>query len=440
MNNPSPSSTNPKKVLRLLLTGASGYVGQHLLHALLTDTCHEWTAGVRLQITATYGSLSTFADDCNKFISSSSAVEIELLNQTVFNIADSHSMETYFESRRRRNLARHPSITTNETDASSSSVLLAEPPFDIVIHLAAMSSPLECQKNQPLASLINTPTTLITCLREEQQRYYQQTHVQHTLTFIFASTDQVYDGSKSFYDSDTDTPLPIHFYGQSKLDMEHLLLQQQQQQHDSSSSSSAASFIPIILRSSLVLGPKTPLGTCRKQSFLQFVQDIVRSYKQNQDKNHTQKKYDFYTNEYRNVIHVTDVIQIMRYFIRNHIDTIFHRSGVSSTPIEIQQKHNTSIYNMGGKDRVSRWDILMAVAQYYGLQHEDIDLFATPAERINPILPSSVHGLSSENPVLTSVPSPLDISMCVDKLQQKTGLQFMGLSDMVALTFIDSEL
>ena len=414
MNPSLPSSPSPgASSLRVLLTGASGYVGQHLLHALLTDTHHELSAGVRLHITATYGSLSTFADDCSKLQSSSSSSSfLELLNQTDFDLADSRSIETYFESRRH------------------SQPLL---PFDVVIHLAALSSPLECQKNPALATAMNTPSALVECLYREQQLYYQQTHLKHSLTFIFISTDQVYDGSKSYYDDNVDIPRPIHFYGQSKLNMEQLLLKQYQQSLTRDDSSSYYSFVPVILRSSLVLGPKTPVGYCRKQSFLQFIHDVVLSYQnQKEETSNSSKKYDFYTNEYRNVIHVGDVIRTISYFIQNHVQNPSHAdSSLSCTSVDVDMLTSLPIYNMGGQDRVSRFDILLAVTQYFGLQQEEVYNFARATERIQvqgPIEPQ-------EGGPVTTVQSPLDISMQIDKLQQVTGMSFMGIKDMVAHTF-----
>jgi dTDP-4-dehydrorhamnose reductase len=381
--------------VQVLLTGASGYVGQHMVHQLLLDL----NRGLPLQITASYGDLPSFEEDCRKIDPSGS---LELLSSERFNLADASSITTYFESRRKDNRA----------------------PFDIVIHLAALSSPLECEKNHDRAAAVNNPTALLDALVLDMQLYHQHNqHHTHKMSFIYMSTDQVYQGSKSFYDTDMDVPEPINFYGQSKLDMEHSLLQLLYSSKDTS-----FSFQPIILRSSLVVGPIT-FGRCRKQSFLQFIEGAIQSYINSKNNNDSEtrtiqdnKKLEFFTNEYRNVIHVHNVIQVISFFIQDHIQsttTLDHKKILAETPI----------YNMGGKDRVSRWDVLLAVAQYHGIPLDEVAHFAKPAQRIN-----NAHSNNTPGQPIT-VQSPLDISMTMDKLKRCTNITFMGLEEIVASTF-----
>ena len=76
---------------------------------------------------------------------------------------------------------------------------------DIVIHLAALSSPVTCHKDPERAFAINRPSSLVTSVQSANPE----------ALFIFSSTDLVYDGENAPYD--VSTPLsPQTVYGQSK--------------------------------------------------------------------------------------------------------------------------------------------------------------------------------------------------------------------------------
>ena len=158
----------------------------------------------------------------------------------------------------------------------------------------------------------------------------------------------------------------------------------------------------------------------RKQSFLQFIEKIVQSYLSS-DNNFV---FDFYTNEYRSVIHIHDVIQVISYFIQNNVQ----RTRTTLRVVSHEETQLKTVYNMGGKDRVSRWDILVAVANYVGVRDEEVKKFARATQRVNPTWSDDVPGR-------IVVPSPLDISMNIHPLQTMTGIQFMGLEDIVNRTF-----
>jgi len=340
---------------RILVTGSSGYLGQHVLKALTQhDNC---------DITAAYGSLASFASDTTSQIACGSSSTLNLVDQTVLDCSSETSVKTFFSDRR----------------------------FDVVIHLAAMSSPFACEKDPKQAFATNCPLPLLDAVSDKDSDGSDEGS--KTL-FIFLSTDQIYDGFHAPY-TEKDKASPINEYGKSKLAFEGHLI------------NCHPSVRPIILRSSLILGGVTPLGTCRKQTFFQFVQDRLSNLQDT----------DFYTNEYRNVVFVDDIVKVISHFVRDHRDGVSD----SNTPIE------TEVYNMGGSDKVSRYDIAQVVAEVCGLD----DKYCKAVER-SPPLSASSETLDSEKII---VRSPPDISMDCAKLETVTGIAMLGLKDMVGAIF-----
>lgn len=195
----------------ILITGASGYLGQHLISNLCS------CADSNYKICAAYGTLSTFEEDV---VSSSQ-------------ISSSDSSVT---------LLKNLDLTSKEAISNAAK---SHGPFDAVVHLAAISSPGVCEKEPDQAKAVNIPSALIEALPS-------------TTDVIFLSTDQVYDGLNAPY-VETDEARPVNLYGRTKFEFEQLLM-------DKCSTNAVA------LRSSLIIGTETPFQ-CRKQTFLQFVHD-----------------------------------------------------------------------------------------------------------------------------------------------------------------------
>jgi dTDP-4-dehydrorhamnose reductase len=81
----------------------------------------------------------------------------------------------------------------------------------LIIHCAAITVVGDAQKNPELARRVNVDIT----------RFLAELAAE--IPFVFFSTDLVFDGRKGNY-SETDTPNPLHVYGETKLTAEQIVL------------------------------------------------------------------------------------------------------------------------------------------------------------------------------------------------------------------------
>jgi dTDP-4-dehydrorhamnose reductase len=131
---------------------------------------------------------------------------------------------------------------------------------EVVIHLAAISKPDECESSPAKAYDINTTSV----------KYLLEAAANLKAHFVFLSTDFVFDGEKGMYTED-DIPSPVNYYGETKLLAEEFV---KQYPFDSS-----------IIRTSLVYGIATnkdniltmAAKALRKGESLQIVSDQVRT-------------------------------------------------------------------------------------------------------------------------------------------------------------------
>ena len=79
----------------------------------------------------------------------------------------------------------------------------------VVVHAGAMSKPDDCEQNQWKAYVTNVEGTITMLLNAEEQKSF----------FVFVSTDFIFDGNKGMY-SENDNPRPVNFYGKTKLEAE----------------------------------------------------------------------------------------------------------------------------------------------------------------------------------------------------------------------------
>jgi dTDP-4-dehydrorhamnose reductase len=186
-----------------------------------------------------------------------------------------------------------------------------------VINCAAMSSPGQCEAAPELAQRANAPRALWQSILSIAQSCAKQEPL-----WIQLSTDHVYDGKRAL--SDEHTPCaPVNAYGASKVFCEERLAEEYPRS--------------IVLRSSIITGPKAPLKDVQRTLFLDF---IASSFSK-------ETPTTFYADEFRSPICVFDIVSIVRALLERHNDLPKYR-----------------VYNMGGPDRVSRVDMAHGVAKF----------------------------------------------------------------------------
>ena len=280
---------------RILITGSSGYIGQHLIASLLSSSSNDDDDDVSYELYCAYNTLATFESDIEHLI-----LDAATTTTTTTKRQCEESAKEQQQQRQRRPMARiaciisgidfslpnwdtkiYHAITEERNNCNTASCNGNNSDeggivFDVIIHLAAISSPTKCQDDPKTTMQVNCPTRLLSMAS----------------VIIYMSTDQVYEGNRSYYteeedDDDDDNILPvnpINVYGQSKAKFENCLLESKR--HAGS----------IILRCSLVLGPAPPLlHGCGKgmdcPTFLQFVERRLKS----------NTSTDYYIDEYRSV-------------------------------------------------------------------------------------------------------------------------------------------
>ncbi len=80
---------------------------------------------------------------------------------------------------------------------------------DVVVHAGAMSKPDECELDQMKAYLVNVEGTVQLLINSEEVKSF----------FVFLSTDFVFDGERGMY-TEEDSPRPVNYYGRTKLEAE----------------------------------------------------------------------------------------------------------------------------------------------------------------------------------------------------------------------------
>lgn len=193
-------------VATILLTGASGYIGQHLLWYWMKGGLSSGEETVT--VVALYCQSADFVES------------IQRANSKVVVVP----------------------ICCNLTDSSSVDTLFRQYSFDVCVHTAALSSPALCQQQPDKAREINVPEYFLQKLQSVRQ-------------VIAFSTDQVFDGTNnSPYQEVIDIPNPLNVYGKTKMEMETCL-----RSHPRC----------VILRSSIILGPHAPLSKAH-DTFMHF--------------------------------------------------------------------------------------------------------------------------------------------------------------------------
>jgi len=226
---------------------------------------------------------------------------------------------------------------------------------DIVINLAAMTSPAACQKNPDTVRGVNCPLVLIEALKE----FCPNAKVIHM------STDHVYDGDNSPYE-ESDELKPVNLYGQSKRDFENALIE-------------AFPDRCVILRSSVIYGPRAMQKAGKTTTFLHFVRENLKK----------DDSFIVFNDERRNFIPINNVVDVIFFFLC---------------------EFNPGIYNLGGPEALSRFEFAKIVAKNDGVSDEDIE------RKIESMRRSECKAAWAH-----SCPQPKNLEMDVSKLHNLMG-------------------
>jgi dTDP-4-dehydrorhamnose reductase len=464
----TPFSPSDTKVI--VLTGASGYLGQHCLRELIEYDCYQDEADVVATATAvndadkTIATLRASTSTTNAPFSSrtkqrkiiiyalvhqsSSPTELSDAITSYYKTCDDHIKEYYtehvtvitvalditsptacdewFESLKASSSSSSSSSSVEHTshDDTTTTTTVGGRIIDGCIHTAALSSPALCEQQPEYAMSINVPTYFLQHLFRNNP----------SITIIALSTDQVYDGNvpwndkgsiadandgrnninttKNHYYNEYSKCDPCNVYGTTKVALESYLLQQQQNNYPQSS--------VLLLRSSILLGPKVPFLPHKAHStFLHFCHSRIH------------EATTYFTNEIRSVIAVSDVVQII-------VRMIHHFTTETATPGRKNGRGGIrEVYCMGGPTPVNRYDMAKAVLSYFHVADAMNEIAV-------PVLKESPNTISATNS--GSVKSPLNISMDSTKLlhfmndtasssADSHNLKFLTLSDIVQQTF-----
>ncbi|CAK9276131.1 unnamed protein product [Sphagnum jensenii] len=237
----------------------------------------------------------------------------------------------------------------------------------VVVNCAALSNPRACEQNPNVAMAINVPRTVV--------EWLTSMNAPTLPLLIHLSTDQVYEGIKSFYTEDDETK-PVNVYGRSKVVAEIYV------------KSNYANYA--ILRSSIIYGPQ-PFIPLPKTLPLQWIDGVLSGGGEG----------EFFCDEFRCPIYVKDVVNVIELLIAKSIAT--------------EGSHMHLVLNLGGPDKVSRADMADVVAEVQGYNKEFV---------------KRVSALS----VNRGVASPSDISMDIRNLVAEVGINLTSFVTGVALT------
>lgn len=236
---------------------------------------------------------------------------------------------------------------------------------DVVVNCAALSIPRACEADPASAMSINVPSALVA---------WMSSFSNNKALLIHLSTDQVYEGTKSFYKEEDETA-PVNLYGKSKVAAEQFI------------TAHCSNFA--ILRSSIIFGPQT-ISPVPKSLPIQWMDGVLRKTEETQ----------FFFDEYRCPIYVKDLVAIIQALITRWFS---------------EGKTMQMLLNVGGPDRVSRVQMAETVAHVGGYN----------TSLIKPVSASLVD---------RGVKSPSDISMDITKLIDTLGISPVTFRDGVRLT------
>jgi len=179
---------------------------------------------------------------------------------------------------------------------------------DVVVHCAAMSKPDDCEMNQAGAYALNVEVTVQLLLNSAEFKSH----------FVHLSTDFIFNGEKGMHDEE-DTPCPISYYGQTKLDAEDAVKEYE--------------FLWTIVRTVFVFG-RTLYG---RDSFVGMIAKKILN----------NEPYKVVNDQERTPTYAPDLA-----------------SGIA----EIIKRRAKGVYNLCGKDVVTPFEIAVRTARILGIK------------------------------------------------------------------------
>ena len=183
-----------QKNITILITGGSGWLGQFVYHELQEVLASDDYFKNLTEETSTF---CCFAIDHNFVQRETHIFDVHITYNK--NLPEWISAENC-----------HKVDFTSESDMQSC-IDACRP--DIIIHLAAVSSPLMCEKDPDLAMRVNRPLAFFEIVKRTKP----------DILFIFTSTDLVYDGEHAPYEVGASLS-PLTTYGKTKAAFEQDVL------------------------------------------------------------------------------------------------------------------------------------------------------------------------------------------------------------------------
>ena len=410
--NVSTTSTTKTSTKVIVLTGASGYLGQHCVRALIElgyddnpgssgkasqiENCGSSVSSLIIYAlvhqpsskTELHDAITSYYEDCDEQLKRHYQQNVTVMT-VALDLTSPTACDEWFEW-----LASQNTIS----DESKSITI------DCCIHTAALSSPSICEQQPEYAMSLNVPTFFLHQLFQNNP----------AITIIALSTDQVYEGNISCDDSEqyyneSSNCEPCNIYGTTKVALESYLINQQVQYPKAS---------VLMLRSSIILGPNAPfLPEKAHATFLHFCYSRIH------------ERTTYYTNEIRSVIAVSDVVKIIVKMM-DHYGT-----AEMTTTMDRIEDGDCEVFCMGGPTPVNRYEMAKAVISFFHVADTSNDIAV-------PVFKEQTPG--------TTVKSPLNISMDSAKLvhfmsnksttsapSSSVTVGFLSLSNILVQTFAD---
>lgn len=213
----------------------------------------------------------------------------------------------------------HSCVALDLTDSEALRGVLTQSGPDVVIHTAAVSDIDYCEAHPDVARAVNVGITA------DIAAYCSATDTK----MIHFSSDSVFDGERGGYAED-DAPAPLHFYGRTKVEGEHIVRGGPQRWN--------------IVRPALIVGlPVSDFGN----SFLwRMIKDVREG----------------------------TAVAFPAEEIRSPVDAVT----LSRAVLELAVSGLTGVFHLGGNTRLSRFDMARRICRFLGFS-EDLVVPKRPA-------------------------------------------------------------